>query len=183
MTEVRDQEEAALDSLPSGPILLDGKPTRAPAILTLSDDGAALWLIDLTGEPCGAWTSTPLDDDGARRFLAVLEGRALVSIEQKRLLSALEAVTERVRARVSREVIEQRLCSISELLADLAAVRTESTEVSAPAMEERPPRGTRSESVRVALPRRHRRGGQAVGRRGVGYRTRRSLGNRPVDRD
>jgi hypothetical protein len=124
--EVLEEEGTLVDPLPSGPILLDGKPTRAPAVLTLDNNGAALWLIDLSGQPCGAWTSAPLDTEGAERLMGLLAGRALISVERKSLQDTLDAVAESAKVKTPQELVEHRLCSIADLLDDVAAVRRES---------------------------------------------------------
>lgn len=73
MTETQDYaEEATL--VPSGPILLDGLPTRAPVVLTLRSGEAALWLVDLVGQPCGAWSCRPQQEKRRKGSSACVRG-------------------------------------------------------------------------------------------------------------
>src|SRR5680860_680664 len=65
----------------SGPILLNGLPTRRPAVLDERDGLVVVWQVNLTGNPSGAWV-LPYEGAGtARSLLAMLDRRALIAVD------------------------------------------------------------------------------------------------------
>lgn len=123
MGEVQPSSAAEIDSLVSGPILLDGRRTRAPAVIAVREDSVAVWLVDLAGAPCGAWVWTRLDNLMARRVLAVLDRRALIAVDPIESVASVCATAELASVRITEESLFDRICSIPELLMETSAAR------------------------------------------------------------
>ena len=122
VTETQDDtEEATL--LPSGPILLDGLPTRAPVVLTLRAGEAALWMVDLAGQPCGAWLLPASTKEEARTILGICAGRAFVAVRPENPIDHILELAETAGVDIARSTLEARLCSIDELLRETTAAR------------------------------------------------------------
>lgn len=124
MSEMQEPE-AEVPPLRSGPILLDGRPTRSPAVIVLSDESTAVWLVDLAGEPCGAWVWPALDSATARRVLSLVDRRALIAIDAANTLESVRAITAAGKLQLADETLSSRMCSIPELLAETGQARSD----------------------------------------------------------
>lgn len=108
---------------PSGPVVVDGSPTRAPVVAILGGDQAALWLVDLTGAPCGAWVLPAHGAEAARAILSICDRRGLVTVDPGAPVDMIQGLAKIAGVDVDQSTIEGRLCSIPTLLQETAEAR------------------------------------------------------------
>lgn len=116
-----ETEESALPV--SGPILLDGMPTRAPVVVTLRGDHAALWLVDLAGAPCGAWALPAATPGDAHKILSMCDRRALIAVDVEGATDAVLGLAKTAGVDIARSILDARICSIPGLLTETADAR------------------------------------------------------------
>lgn len=118
------EESTPEDSLPpAGPSIIDGQPTRAPVVIEQHDDEVAIWLVDLAGNPCGAWVF-PYEGPGtARRMLSICDRRGLITLDPDRTVGLMLKWAKDGDVSIERKVLESRLCLLSSLVEETRAAR------------------------------------------------------------
>lgn len=123
MPEVNDAEAVSVeDQVPhTGPSLLQGRPVRAMAAVSLRDTELAIWLIGLTGEPCGAWILDATEEGAALTAMNILDRRALVEREPGDAQGILEDLAQRIG--IAAPTTTDRCASLTHLLEATEAAR------------------------------------------------------------
>ncbi|MGJ7442957.1 DUF6218 family protein [Aquipuribacter sp. MA13-6] len=90
-----DTNAAEVTTATAGPVMVGGRPTRAPLVVAPRDsgDGVALWAFTLQGEPCGAWISSPTNEQtlSGESVASLLDRRALLGRSVGEVASLLQA--------------------------------------------------------------------------------------------
>lgn len=106
-----------------GPSTLDGLPVRALAIVTESNDDVIVWQVNMGGSPCGAWVHSAGDPTMPLRVLWQCDRRALVSPGGAAVIELLARIAKSAKVDVARSTLEERLCTVPDLLKATADAR------------------------------------------------------------
>lgn len=97
-------------------------------VVTADGDEVSLWLVDLAGDPCGAWVVLASTPEDARRILSLCDRRALITVEPGTDIDMMLRLAKTSQVDISRSALEARICSIPEALAATASARCLHTE-------------------------------------------------------
>jgi hypothetical protein len=134
---------APLDStdtgrLSTGPTVVDGRPVRGLAVITSGANetgtpAVAVWQLDLTGNPSGAWVTAEDDLLGAertRQVLTLCERRALVAYNDEGVADALAVLRRVAEIAEAGDVVEdawaRHVCRIDTAITETARARVAS---------------------------------------------------------
>lgn len=120
---VRKMTELETDLSHAGSAVIDGKPTRALAVLAKRDQNIAVWIADSLGEPCGAWSLNISKKDQAQTAVQILERRAFFSIDRDTLYKDLTDLAEAAEATAHLDSLANYVCDLNGLFRDLQESR------------------------------------------------------------
>lgn len=124
---ISDESTSEASCSPSGPSIIDGRPTRGPVVLAQDKDEVAVWQIDLAGNPCGAWVFSYDGLTTALRLLALCDRRGLVSVDPVEPIDLVLRWAKDAEVEINRETLESRLCLIGSFVAETTSARKDHT--------------------------------------------------------